>query len=133
MEPLAAHPESQNGSLARTCNLDPLNADCVMDFPVVTRIHRDDACRVLAHVGGGSPPRLWLGERQRLSYPFRVEAALQLGEPASEAGCTICFLPAPCEWGGPMMPPVVFFAFVHIGGISIHRLSEAGLEVVKAP
>eukprot|EP00450_Noctiluca_scintillans_P026931 CAMPEP_0194515818 /NCGR_PEP_ID=MMETSP0253-20130528/48573_1 /TAXON_ID=2966 /ORGANISM="Noctiluca scintillans" /LENGTH=516 /DNA_ID=CAMNT_0039359603 /DNA_START=21 /DNA_END=1567 /DNA_ORIENTATION=- len=126
MEPVQ-RPEFGQGGIARRIGLDAFTADCIMDLPIVTKAHREDASRLFAIAGG----KVWLGDRNRGMHPVRVEATLQLSEPESEAGFTVAFFPCWTEWGGAMMPPVVYFVYCTLQGLAIALSNEAGVKVLK--
>lgn len=115
------------GSLALSLGFDPVSADSTTDYPMVTRHHREEACKMLATAGAS---RVWLGERQNIFIPFRIEGALQLNKDETEAGFCVCLHPAATEWGGHTRPPNVLFACVTTKGLRISRATDTVPEVL---
>merc|ERR1719506_2867480 len=84
-----------SGALARLLGFDAVNIDSSTEFSLGTQQIREDACKLLATAGGG---RVWLGDRQHIFMPFRIESALQLNEETTEAGFCVCLFPMPTDW-----------------------------------
>eukprot|EP00427_Karlodinium_veneficum_P030401 CAMPEP_0169187066 /NCGR_PEP_ID=MMETSP1016-20121227/2716_1 /TAXON_ID=342587 /ORGANISM="Karlodinium micrum, Strain CCMP2283" /LENGTH=499 /DNA_ID=CAMNT_0009262981 /DNA_START=149 /DNA_END=1649 /DNA_ORIENTATION=+ len=120
-------PPQPSSTLARILGFDAVSIDGSTEFSLGSQQLREDACRLLATAGGG---RVWLGERQHIFMPFRIESALQLNERQTEAGFCVCLFPLPTEWGGVNRPPHVFFAFATVGGLKVTRATEAQPEVL---
>merc|ERR1711957_654016 len=57
-DPTSYH--GNNGCLANRLGFDPVSADSTTDYPVVSRPHREEACRLMATAGAN---RVWLGEK----------------------------------------------------------------------
>jgi len=115
-------------TLAKLLGFDAVSVDSSTDYPIVGRQLREDACRLLATVGGG---RAWLGERQHVYMPFRIESALQLNQSETEAGFCVCLSPMPSDWGGMNRPPTVMFAYVTVRGVHISRATETAPELLS--
>mmetsp|Transcript_71186 Transcript_71186/g.123539 ORF Transcript_71186/g.123539 Transcript_71186/m.123539 type:complete len:586 (-) Transcript_71186:47-1804(-) len=120
-------PRSSDGALARLLGFDALTADSSTEFLIVNRQLREEACRLLATAGGG---RVWLGERQHMFAPLRMESALQLHEAQTEAGFCVCLFPLHSDWGGVNRPPIVLFAHCTSAGLRITRATEMEPEVL---
>jgi hypothetical protein len=120
-------PPQPSSTLARILGFDAVSIDGSTEFSLGSQQLREEACRLLATAGGG---RVWLGERQHIFMPFRIESALQLNERQTEAGFCVCLFPLPTEWGGVNRPPHVFFAFATVGGLKVTRATEAQPEVL---
>jgi len=120
-------PRGTDGALARLLNVDPVELDSSAEFSIGNRQLREDACRLLATAGGG---RVWLGERQHIFTPFRIESALQLNERSTEAGFCVCLFPLPTDWGGVNRPPQVIFVYASLAGLMVARATENQPEVL---
>jgi len=114
-------PKGSDGALARLLGVDPLQVDSSTEFSIGNRQLREDACRLLATAGGG---RVWLGDRQHIFTPFRIESALQLNEKQTEAGFCVCLFPLPTDWGGVNRPPQVIFVYATLGGLRVSKATE---------
>jgi len=120
-------PKGSNGALARLLGVDPVSIDSCSEYSVGNRKLREDACRLLATAGGG---RVWLGDRQHIFTPFRIESALQLNEKTTEAGFCVCLFPLATDWGGVNRPPQVIFVFATNGGLRMTRATELQPEAL---